>query len=643
MELSFDRRFIVLSYNRNQQRYSAKLESSLQRVIKSWTPTTRISPIFGIKNYRHKTFTFAKNKKRNYLIFIGPISPSRLHEFLPKRCGLWLSLGLFNVILQTPSSTDKRKIIKWLNSNNFRYEMWALEKHKITSIQESKNGNVSNAWRDEIAKVAELKVPLQMEDTKSEYCPLIATSLARSFECYPKISNELQNVNLLISKLLSTSIGSSLSEQHEANAVLAKTNAGLSRFSSQAFSGTSPITGTECHYWTHSLLGTGMANIALNKIFSFIRDKLGSYNMPARMENIDACEILPTPFPLAEKTSSDEFWYQDYLKNTPILPTQENQIVFPLVTYFSGRDGFKSTKTTLSAPLATISACNSRYWDLMTLTHELSHLVVKGFLSSICPNRESNEEVKNAVKLVGQHTPDNTWLDSIRKYFLQSILLIHKKDIDDNLSEITPSIMRKILNRWYYEVEEIMAHVFDFLYFYKQDVQHYISSIWSSWSVIPNISNRVEEYTIRTICSVLSKNLRKGSESENIAYEQVLNTLLDINKHDPQLPYVSDAISFLEAGWDNNLRNRIIARKSLVALVRAFFYSEHIVAQLFKERHLSGHRSETDGYDKKVGILDGVKIDNPIRFIKNYTKDQDPSSCRSLWILSNIGFNSEWR
>jgi hypothetical protein len=643
MELSFDRRFIVLSYNRSQQRYFAKLESSLQRVIKGWTPTTRISPLFGIKNYRHKTFTFSKNKNKNYIIFIGPIPPSRLHEFIPKRCGLWLSLGLFNVVLQTPKSSDKRTIINWLDSNNFRYELWALEKHKITNIRESKNGLANNSWRDNIAEVAELKVPLQMEDTKSEYCPLISTSLARSSECYPSILSELENVNAIISKLLLSSLDSSLSEQHEANAVLAKTNAGLSRFSSQTFSGTSPITGTECHYWTHSLLGTGMANIALNNIFSFIRDKLGLFNLPARLENIDNCTILPTPFSLVEKSHSDEFWYKDYLKNTPVLSSEESQIVFPLVTYFSGRDGFKSTKTTLSAPLATISACNSRYWDLMTLTHELSHLVIKGFLSSICPNRESNEEVGTAVKLVTNNIPESTWSDSLRKYVLQSILLIHKKDIDGKLSAINTSIMKKILNRWYYEIEEIMAHVFDFLYFYKQDVQHYISGIWSSWSVIPNISNRVEEYVIRTMCSVLSKNLRKGSESENIAYEQVLSSLAEIKNNDPQLPYVSDAILFLKNSWDSDLRNRIIARKSLVALVRSFFYSDYIAAQLFKERHLSGHRSETDGYSKKIGIIDGVKIDNPLRFLKNYTKDQDPSSCKSLWILSNIGFNSEWQ
>lgn len=77
-------------------------------------------------------------------------------------------------------------------------------------------------------------------------------------------------------------------------------------------------------------------------------------------------------------------------------------------------------------------------------------------------------------------------------------------------------------------------------------------------------------------------------------------------------------------------------------MVRGFFYSEHLAAQLFKEKQLKGQRTKTDGYDKKVGFFDGYQIDNPIKFIKNYTKDQDPSSCKSLWMLNNIGFNAKW-
>ena len=79
-----------------------------------------------------------------------------------------------------------------------------------------------------------------------------------------------------------------------------------------------------------------------------------------------------------------------------LIPPDGAQPILPLVTYFSGRDGYSSHLQTLSAPLTAISECNSYRSSLLTITHELSHIFIQGLLGEICPDSNDQAQVERA-------------------------------------------------------------------------------------------------------------------------------------------------------------------------------------------------------------------------------------------------------
>ena len=54
----------------------------------------------------------------------------------------------------------------------------------------------------------------------------------------------------------------------------------------QALTGISPVTESECHYWGHSFLGLGSANIALWNICSFLQRTLGEARIAGRVRSL---------------------------------------------------------------------------------------------------------------------------------------------------------------------------------------------------------------------------------------------------------------------------------------------------------------------------------------------------------------------
>jgi hypothetical protein len=79
-----------------------------------------------------------------------------------------------------------------------------------------------------------------------------------------------------------------------------------------------------------------------------------------------------------------------------------------------------------------------------------------------------------------------------------------KREAPDQISD---AYLIDVVRRWREEVEEIMVHTFDFLYFYGQQVDYYLNSIWRSWDTIPHLNSRVADYLLRTLCVAASRYL----------------------------------------------------------------------------------------------------------------------------------------
>jgi len=167
----------------------------------------------------------------------------------------------FSNEVATPSL--RRDIIHWARDHSITYELWGLDGGVIDTVEY--RTQASTDAQPAITRLAgvitNIDTPV-LRPVLQENLIVTATSLTRVAAVYPKMSENLQAV---------AEAACATVEAYEAKAIgvlemqsrLLGMNAALSRFSSQAFSGVPPIQATECHFWIHSLLGTGSANIAL--------------------------------------------------------------------------------------------------------------------------------------------------------------------------------------------------------------------------------------------------------------------------------------------------------------------------------------------------------------------------------------------
>jgi hypothetical protein len=363
-------------------------------------------------------------------------------------------------------------------------------------------------------------------------------------------------------------------------------------------------------------LGIGVANWALRTLSTFVFRTLAAGRIPQRIGLLT--QLVPGVPDLGAAPTTSEVFFEDHLSKVTLSDTDYAEPLVPPITYFSGRDGFKSHSLTLSAPLATLSACNSLRWSLLTLTHEISHVFVRGALNHLYPDIRKGVDIEHAIKIL--QSGGLNLLDAARKYLLQAVLSMKNEDDGGEATtkqKLSPTYLKGALEHWRSDVEEIMAHVFDFLYFYRSDHEKYIKGIWLSWGVIPNISNRVPEYVLRTLCGILPRHLRRGDDMQEFARDEVLAVLRSMPDATQSLSYTYQAISHIESNW-LVIRRNLIARKPIVRIVNGFPFSNKIAAELWRENIAPGASSGShgrEGYPSKPGTLDEWPIDNPLRFL----------------------------
>ena len=341
--------------------------------------------------------------------------------------------------------------------------------------------------------------------------------------------------------------------------------------------GSSPIRETECHFWTHSLLGVGIANIALANARRFLARTLGQARIP---ERVSAYRSIQHDIPdLANASFKDGVWTADWIDAVAI--EAHPSPLFPQISYFSGRDGFKTTETTLSAPLSAITSRSSTRWSLLTITHEASHTIISGVLSVILPDFKGNAELDIAVNVLNGAAPMNL-LEELRSFVLRVMVeMAEQSEKDDAPDHLTNIYVIDAVRRWRDEVEEIMVHTFDFLFFYGQQIDYYLVSIWRSWDTIPHLNSRVTNYLLRTLCVAASRHL----DSPNMfgaAYEDAKRALVSAAASLGPDSYVNVALEELnEYSTDSEeVQKQIQVRIGLVAVVKAFLHSPLLLQQV---------------------------------------------------------------
>jgi hypothetical protein len=603
--------------------------SSRESTFDSWNPQTRISPVFIVNSSEPYKNTLEKNQ---FLLFLYNCRPADfIKEFGYNKVAVFLTYGLANLLCITENLESIDEIISWSNSKEQRFELWEIKDSLLINVRISERRN----------KIESIK-PLMIEDPiiKVMYEEYLSTflSLITEVDNYiPKYRNQFDLINEEINNIL-------LNEKvifEDKIEFLVSVNAGLSRLLVQTFSGSSGVLHNYCPIGNHSLLGIGIANIALINLCEFFDTVIGKEYFPDRVSKMDRIGIDDPN--LLHYFDNDRIKIQDAYKQEYInrvgIPKVDKSV--PVLPFFSGRDGFKSgNRLNISVPLIVLSSCNCLNWNLLTLTHELSHLQIRGVLSYLKPEDTLQINRLNQIFTSPRDQIKNLFEYGTYLLSLSTIFIDQTRSADFSITEVigkelSPNFSMKIIT----DIDETLTHIFDFLYFFDADVKKYLSSIWSSWITIPYIEERIEDYVVRTGTAILSNNLHEANREAYFHTEltssfDALNTILPHK-------YFEKAMSLLNEGNSRDrIYNKIIARLPLILLARTLLYSTKVSGKINKELNIYSRHRETDGYKLKMGVfeIDDDKITNPISFLKEYSNEEQSSEKNSLWILYNLSF-----
>jgi hypothetical protein len=653
MDISEKHSYLTL-FHTDVDLYQLGLYDTIEAIMLEWKSSTRVSPIWPLD----KVLPSDKNLlDYSNIAVLGPIDPKifelELSQKLNFKSRIWCSLGIMNLIVAYEDKAASKVLIEWIKSTDCSMELWELDDNKRivekNFFQSSKN-TLQNEWRIKLSELVKEQTSPNITLALSEFAPLLASTLSRlEIYNYRLAESHTELIDYVSEAIQKSKINNGDSDSIAA-AIITTLNAGLSRFSSQSLSGVIPITSTESHFWVHSLFGIGIAGVGLSNLVQFISEKIGNAFIPNKIQCLlDKKNSVPI---FNDLHSDDNLWTENHLDN---IEYNETYTTSPDITFFSGRDGFKAHLTNLSVPLTAVFSCNSEKWTLLTISHEISHKILKAVLSLIFPlDGKSDEAIitkEEAINLYNQYNnnskePEN-WLDSLRLWLWESVNQISATDSylssknEDSDGYLTNIELLDSIDSWYGEVEEIVVHVFDFLYFYRSEDERYLKEIWMTWSVIPNISSRVPEYVLRSICSVLSKNLHRELEvAIEVSVERVRTGLTTLNQNEPTMPYIIEAIEYIdESSNTGDLRELILARYQLVRFVKTFLYSENTVADLWEETRTKGGKTQKKRYEKKPLELDNIDMDNPLLFLETYSTDKKSNEARSAWIYYNLAFH----
>ena len=644
MRLDSTARFLTLHDDQfNAGQNSLSISEDVASALTGWTAGTRVSPIWAVKELTKVSSFPHQFSGSQDVLFIGPVQPglllSAFREFNDRSLEVWITAGSLNCIVIAPTKSRSEAVISklkaWTIGQGCVFEHWKVVDGSVAVADRSvTDPSRAQLDLDLLSTLARQPASQALIPALQEYTTLMASALTRSAYVSSDDFADLRSVAKHTDKIIRAqpAVLTILDVQSR----LMSLNAALSRFTSQAFSGIPPILQTECHFWIHSLLGTGTANLALTQLTRWIGSILGEARLREQISALkDNTSNVPSLRVLTEG--------QEALKNTLLQASYPGtEAVVPLITYFSGRDGFSSHLQTLSAPLNTLAECNSWRSSLLTVTHEISHIFVQSVLAEIYPDASTEAGLDYAKALINPGYQAPNWHAAGAQLLLEGLVSMETalRPGEDISFDTLLQKLKIIIVSWRREAQEIMVHAFDFLYFYSSDADFYIKSIWNSWCTIPGIDERVPEYVMRTLCAIsaphLSLPLQTSFDSARREATEALKALVAAGGL--LTDYATIAIELLtkannDASFARKLREEYGARVYLVRLVSIFLFSEKLSARLFSDPTVRS--SQAQGISPLV--LDARPIGNPLTFLRGNLKE-NPSEAESLWVLTTLAF-----
>lgn len=624
----------------SQPQGSVRIAATLRSVLRAWKASTRISPIFPLEKGADPDLDTA-----TAILFVGPLPVDEVPQYVRKACPLWLSYGAYNIVLVVPSRAALEKAQRWIDTSTFRFELWSLRRGTVRAVQ------YSAPTTSDGAESTILSTPLE-SDSKinqfivEEYEALIASAVQRARDVVPAWVVELETLHAHVSsEVADAHSNQATSIDHSVFSEVAPVNAALSRMSSQALSGYSPIEQTESHFWTHSLLGTGLANIGLWRLTRFIFDFLDTFGYWRRIRNYNFTRTATqgdSAINMVRGDDNDDHWDRPNLDRTePVeLGRDDEELILgpaPIITFFSGRDLFRATTRTLSAPTACVEASTTRSWTLHTLTHEISHVLVEASLGHLYP--ETRAEVARLRPALRKDRVPKTLADEIRRLFLFAVGLMEQVEEERDFFPTDPDSLTALLKEWKHDVEETLVAVVDYLHFYSnrdEALLKYLKAEWTSWGVLPGIHNRLEEYLVRSACVALIDVQRSLRSWEALAVKSVERALEELGTAaGPENRYATEALTLLRKRR-KRLIEKVAARRRLVRFAQGYLFSHAMAVALATPDPAPPRRQPTR---RNPAEFFSHPAQNLLLLVERMTTSAYPDPRRSLLLFYRLAFS----
>lgn len=623
---------LLLSRTSDLKGHRVTFCGSTEEAIGTWDWTARSSRIFAVDG---AVAPDLKAKSDAHMFFVGPVDPASLSVL----CPTFLCLGAYNLIFLARTEAEKAAVAEFVASREeLRWEKWALDGDVIRETAITYHLPAPN--RGGQVKVAPPipGLPASLAAADEENRTLLAATVAKAAVYMEDVAHELQTFADNFRSLFDTRDG----DVSDSLPWLVTVNAHLSRYSSQTFSGVSPITGTECHFWTHSLLGVGTATQALVRIRRFIEGAVGEVDWMDKLQTLKQV-------PYAQYQKADKMRAPLYQRHAgavsewgdleDIVAGQYAKAVaedtgprLPLVVCFSGRDGFRSTQFSLSAPLEVISGCNTFGWSPMTLTHEVCHVWVTGILGTLFQNLDSEDERRRLGALFnGERAPENLF---------EELQLAMNFCIGGLYRELREMDMHATIEETWFEVfeavqaslNELLTHVMDYQFFFHRDDVKYVQAIWLSWDTIPNIKHRLGEYIVRSASALLSGSIN-NAQAVPTALARLEALLTDLVAKHNNGRYLPEALAMLQnnkGAYLKQMQNRV----RLIRLVRTFLTDDPLALRLQQEKGEAGGPYAS----LKAKEFTSDPITNPLRFVLHFANNKEPDRAKAAWMLTKLAF-----
>lgn len=616
--------FLVLWREEDFSSSSIAICTTFNEAVQGWGEGSRISPIFAVDGAVPPDLT---QHAESWVLFFGPVAPGMVTPVPSPHT--FLTLGLYNFVVFSTNRKHRQRALDLSHSLGVRSEEWSLKYDRIDDAaiseeplpQELKGRPVLTRLPTEILA---LRAPAR------EYVLAFASALAKARLFASPFVPDLLRFNRTFRTALADP-DMELSDRHK---LLVLANTALSRHISQTFGGTSPVLQTECHYASHSLLGIGTASLALLRLRQFLENSLSHCRIIERLNCLKGEPAHGTDLEMMPTTPA--FWEREHLfcypsqTTIPGLDQPPPDDILPLLTCFGGRDGFRSTDVSLSAPLEVVSYCNLARWTPLTLTHEFSHTIIQGFLGALTPDLRTDDEVDQIVGMIRDDHYPNLFLQ------LRAVFCVAVWELSGGTErEIQSEELADTLERHMRSVNELLTHCFDFLYFYQRNIPAYVQGIWVSWGAIPNIRARIDDYLLRCLCALHTLNLKRD-KGEYWTCRQLEENLELTCALFPNAPYVTEALSQLKQDRDSYIE-KITARFQLIRIARHILFSETIDRHLWRQHYIT---SESRGRALfNVLQFNTETVENPLHFLAKVSREGKINHTRAMSILMHLAFS----